>query len=372
MKTQTDFTSRSRRFAMQYPLLHSISVHIIYWVIAFLLLSFIISYSTQILIDAYPLQLNLKLGPFMLNSAIQGLIFGAGIGVLNYFLDKQIFRNKPLGLVILLRAVLSTVFLVICFLFRKYVLFGLITAPTLDDATILNSATIWRTFFYMTLIYVVVMSVILNFMREVNKKFGPGILLPLLFGKYRNPKEEERIFMFMDLKSSTTIAEALGHMRYSGFIRDAFKDINNILSQYDAEVYQYVGDEIVVCWKTEEGLKNFACVHFFFACEKEFAKRKDYYEYYYGLLPEFKASLHIGKVTAVEIGEVKRDLAYHGDTLNTAARIQGKCNEYQKKLLVSDIFHEAIKLGKIFKTQPLGSIMLKGKTIPVGIFSVEE
>jgi adenylate cyclase len=209
-------------------------------------------------------------------------------------------------------------------------------------------------------------------MKEVNKKFGPGILLPLLLGKYRHPKEEERIFMFMDLKSSTTIAEQLGHFKYSAFIRDAFMDINFILSPYDAEVYQYVGDEIVVCWKTEEGLKNLACVNFFFACEKEFSKRSEYYKSKYGMTPEFKASLHVGKVTVVEIGEIKRDLAYHGDTINTAARIQSMCNEYKKKLLVSDLFAEVSLLNKNFNTQKLGSILLKGKTIPVGILSVEE
>ncbi len=44
----------------------------------------------------------------------------------------------------------------------------------------------------------------------------------------------------------------------------------------------------------------------------------------------------MGKVTAVEIGDIKRDIAYHVDTLNTAARIQSVCNEYNKDFLVSE------------------------------------
>ena len=91
----------------------------------------------------------------------------------------------------------------------------------------------------------------------------------------------------------------------------------------------------------------------------------------YGIVPGFKASLHIGKVIAVEIGEIKRDLAFHGDTLNTAARIQSMCNEYQKKLLASDVLIEMGKLDQRFKTEHLGNILLKGKSIPVGIISVE-
>jgi adenylate cyclase len=37
----------------------------------------------------------------------------------------------------------------------------------------------------------------------VNDKYGPGVFRDFLLGKYFHPKKEERIFMFMDLRSST-------------------------------------------------------------------------------------------------------------------------------------------------------------------------
>lgn len=216
------------------------------------------------------------------------------------------------------------------------------------------------------------MILVITFIIQVNKKYGPGVLLPLLLGKYREPKEEERIFMFMDLKSSTSIAEELGHIKYSGFIRDSFMDINQMLNLYNAEVYQYVGDEIVISWKVNEKMENMTCVQFFFACEQQFLSRSSYYLKNYGLVPCFKAGLHMGKVTAVEIGEIKRDIAYHGDTLNTAARIQSMCNQYEKKILASAYFTSATKWNELFKTEELGMIMLKGKKAPIGILSVEQ
>ena len=100
------------------------------------------------------------------------------------------------------------------------------------------------------------MTLVISFINQVNKKYGPGVLVPLLLGKYRNPQEEERIFMFMDLKSSTTVAEELGHLKYSSFIRDCFMDINQVLLPFNAQVYQYVGDEIVVTWTVSDGLKD--------------------------------------------------------------------------------------------------------------------
>lgn len=92
------------------------------------------------------------------------------------------------------------------------------------------------------------MGLVISFISQMNKKFGPGVLIPLLLGKYRHPQEEERIFMFMDLESSTSHAENLGHIKYSALIRDSFLDISRALSKNRAEVYQYVGDEIVVSW----------------------------------------------------------------------------------------------------------------------------
>jgi adenylate cyclase len=118
--------------------------------------------------------------------------------------------------------------------------------------------------------------------------------------------------MFMDLKSSTTYAEKLGHIKHSALIRDSFKDINQVLARHNAEVYQYVGDEIVVSWPISEGLRGLACIEFFFSTQNQFNQRHDYYMENYGFIPQFKAGLHLGIVTAVEVGEIKGILPIMG------------------------------------------------------------
>ena len=177
--------------------------------------------------------------------------------------------------------------------------------------------------------------------------------------------------MFMDLKSSTTTAEKLGHIKYSSFIRDCFSDINEVLYHYRAQIYQYVGDEIVLTWPEYEGIKKHFCIEFYFACRRQFHDRSSYYMNNYGLLPEFKAGVHSGPVTTVEIGEVKRDIAYHGDTLNTAARIQHACNEYGKNFIASKALIDKVGTHPRMKTDSLGPILLKGKTSRIELLSVE-
>src|SRR5688500_6827271 len=65
-------------------------------------------------------------------------------------------------------------------------------------------------------------TVITQFVFQMNTKFGHGRLWKIVTGKYRLPREEEKVFMFVDLNSSTTIAEKLGAINYHGFLRDFF------------------------------------------------------------------------------------------------------------------------------------------------------
>ncbi|HTM93239.1 MAG TPA: hypothetical protein VL095_12520, partial [Flavisolibacter sp.] len=58
--------------------------------------------------------------------------------------------------------------------------------------------------------YTLVVYALLVFSLQINHLLGEGVLWKFISGKYHQPREEERIFMFLDMKSSTTIAEQLG------------------------------------------------------------------------------------------------------------------------------------------------------------------
>lgn len=97
--------------------------------------------------------------------------------------------------------------------------------------------------------------------------------------------------------------------------------------------------------------------------------RQKYYQKNYSFLPFFKAGLHAGIITVTEVGKYKREIAYHGDTINTAARIQGRCNDYKEALLLSD--HLMARLSPTgFEFKQLGSIPLKGKEDEVVVHAV--
>lgn len=204
----------------------------------------------------------------------------------------------------------------------------------------------------------------------INLMLGNGNLWKMITGKFYTPTVEERIFMFLDLRGSTTIAEKLGHVKYSRLIQDCFYDLA-VVHHYKAEIYQYVGDEAVLVWNVKDGLQRHNCLLALYAFQDVLNSRIDHYKMNYGTVPVFKAGMNMGKITITEVGEFKREIAYHGDTINTAARIQGECNRLESDLLVSGYLLHKLQTIASLKAESKGEIPLKGKLRSVTIHAID-
>lgn len=202
-------------------------------------------------------------------------------------------------------------------------------------------------------------------------QIGYAPLGKIMMGYYQKPREENLIFMFLDLQSSTTFAEKLGHERYSYFIQDCFKCVSESLLATRGRVYQFVGDEVVINWDANKQ-KNFKlAVDFFCLYEQALNRRRDYFNDEYGLIPVFTASINSGKVMAAEVGEIKRELAFHGDVLNTAARIQKQCKTYKKQILVTEQFARNLeKATSNYQIKYVDEVKFHGKNRLVKLYEV--
>ena len=196
----------------------------------------------------------------------------------------------------------------------------------------------------------------------VNDKYGPGVFPDYLMGRYFSPKHERRIFMFCDIKNSTGIAEKLGEEKYFNFLKDFFGDIAPAIVQTGGEVYQYVGDEIVVSWKMNTGLKRANALQCFYSMKKIIKYKKRRYLKKYNEFPEFKVGYHYGPVMVGEIGKIKREIVFSGDVLNTTSRIQAMCNDLNVEILASKEFADvAYQLPKGVTRYDVGKEKLRGK-----------
>lgn len=318
---------------------------------------------------------NISVSHYLTGSIIVGIIAGILGGSALVFTWEKWLRSKSYG--VALTYIFGSYCMIYIFVTTISVLFfetenlGLSIFHKSVWENSWNQIFEWETFHgFVTWLIIILITLIALL---VNDKYGPGVFRSFLLGKYFHPSREERIFMFLDLRSSTSIAEKLSAEHYFNFIKNVFKDVTPAILNARGEIYQYVGDEIVISWKMENGLKNANCVQCFFNVQKDLLQKANYYKMHYeGIEPEFKAGLHYGFVMAGEVGVVKRDISYTGDVLNTTARIQSKCNELGVNILMSQYLLEKLKLVKGFHLKPqiIGEILLRGKSQKMNLATV--
>ncbi|WP_157609247.1 adenylate/guanylate cyclase domain-containing protein [Psychroflexus torquis] len=209
------------------------------------------------------------------------------------------------------------------------------------------------------------------FYSEMVDYIGLRAITNFFTGKYSKSKVEDRVFMFLDMKSSTTIAEKIGHKQYYQLLNDYYRDMTSAIVSTEGEIYQYVGDEIVVSWYYKKGIKDNNCVRCFFLIKDQMEKRSSSYQQKFGVVPRFKAGIHSGQVTAGSVGVIKKEILFTGDVLNTTARIQGQCNEEGVDLLISQTLEAVLDLGKKYEAQAKGSFELRGRDQMIDLFSVD-
>jgi len=297
---------------------------------------------------------------------IWGPLTGLGLGVplvlFEVLIPLKFTRSWPFAASVLMKSFLYLTLILLVFLGSTFV-FGLIHGLTLRDFV----EAVWdgETVVKVGVSGCVFVTII--FFRQLDRLLGPGTLMRYLFGRYHRPHREERIFMFLDLKDSTSIAEPLDVDTYYALLNDFFHDIAEPVLATNAQIYQYIGDEVVLTWPMATGLQDANCIRVFSEIDAAIGRRGPHYLARYGLIPEYKAGVYGGEVISAEIGDLKRDLIYNGDVLNTTARIQSECNRFHARLLVSSTLFEQMVLPPGMEAESLGDVMLKGKRHPIGL-----
>ncbi len=205
---------------------------------------------------------------------------------------------------------------------------------------------------------------------EIDQKYSPGVFWSILTGRYRNPKNERRIIMFLDLKDSTPISEQLGHEKYFLFIRDFIFHIANAGLENNGRIYQYVGDEIIFSW-TDAEHNSYKCIDTIIAARRNIHRFSDYFRNKYAVIPEFRVGIHTGPVTIGEIGVIKKDIAMSGEAMNITARIRSACSELNQKYIVSEDYFQNSSL-KQWQGEDLGEVTLKGlEKHPIKLYALK-
>lgn len=192
----------------------------------------------------------------------------------------------------------------------------------------------------------------------------------LMLGRYRQPRAERRFFLFVDVVGSTAIAERLGPLQAHRFLGAVFSAVAEPVASSQGEIYQYVGDEVVVTWTEAEGVAAARPLWCFFRMEESLRGQNAEFLEKFGVEPRLRAALHLGEVIAGEIGELRRAIVFHGDVMNTASRLEQATRELGVRFIASNDALRALGPQPEMEIRDLGALALRGRKEPMAASGV--
>ena len=217
----------------------------------------------------------------------------------------------------------------------------------------------------------IAMSLLANVIFTIGSLLGFRMVGRLLTGRYVRPRRELRAFLLIDMKNSTGIAEQLGAVRFHELLNDFFRDIAEAALECGAEIHKYVGDEAILTWPADGATIEDDVLACPFVLRNFIAANSGQYLRRFGLVPDFRAGMHCGEIVAGQIGDVRAELAYVGDTLNVAARLLEATKKVGHDVLVSSDLLKQAALPAGVKALPLPTLTVRGREAPLEISALQ-
>ena len=293
--------------------------------------------------------------------AMHGLILSAAIGSLEIFGS----RSRP-GRVIE-QAPFTVTLLVKGFVYGSMIAFVNIAEP---GTRLLGIPVGTGTLRFVSVIFSFGATWFFIFMLQISQIIGGRTLRDWVLGRYHRPRSEERFFLFVDIAGSTALAERIGPIAVHQFLNRVFVLSSDPVDDYRGEIYQYVGDEIVITWREEQGRLEARPLGCFVAIEAALAAAAPDFTRDFGVTPRVRGALHVGPVVVGEVGGRKRDIVFHGDVVNTTARLEQVARELDRRLVLSGQALRRLAGADRYTFEDLGAHVLRGRATPVHVYAI--
>jgi adenylate cyclase len=207
----------------------------------------------------------------------------------------------------------------------------------------------------------------------VKRLLGGDVVLALLSGRYYRPRTERRCFLLLDMVGSTALADRFGDRVYLGVLNRLLQAVTPVIARSGGEIYRYVGDAVIVSWppRLEPVRAATAALACAAGCIAQVRRDAPRFEATFGTAPALRAAIHLGPVIGAEIGTVKREISFVGDTMNTLARIEQAAREGGRAIVFSDDVRAAAMLPQATRAEPLGEFTPRGKHASIGLYALE-
>ena len=182
---------------------------------------------------------------------------------------------------------------------------------------------------------------------------------------------KEVTVLFSDIRSFTTITESTPPETLTRLLHEYFSEMTEEIMATDGVLDKFIGDAIMAFWGAPIEQPDHAdralaaalgMMNRLAKLQKKWADE--------GLpFVDIGIGVHTGMVTVGNMGSDKRfDYTVIGDTVNTASRLEGLNKEHKTHIIISEATRAKLK-GQV-EAKAIGDVLVKGKTVPVKIYSI--
>ena len=177
--------------------------------------------------------------------------------------------------------------------------------------------------------------------------------------------------LFSDIRGFTTFTEQLGAQGTVNLLNEYFEIMVDCISKEGGILDKFIGDAIMAGFGIPQSLgdNEDRGLRAALSMIKELEAWNIIRE------AEGKIPVHIGvglnsdNIVSGNIGSKKRmDFTMIGDGVNLAARLESACKQYGAKILISE-FTQA-RLKGTYRMREVDLVVVKGKTVPIGLYEV--
>ena len=184
-------------------------------------------------------------------------------------------------------------------------------------------------------------------------------------------QKREVTILFSDIRNFTSITESMDSEKLTLLLQEYFTAMGREILATDGVIDKFIGDAIMAFWGAPLNQPNHAdrALTAAISMTKQLKKLQAKWIKQAFPLIDMGIGINCGMVTVGNMGSEDRfDYTVIGDDVNTASRLEGLNKEFKSHIIISEAIKKKLT-GKI-KLKSLGSVRVKGKTIPVKIYRV--
>ena len=219
-----------------------------------------------------------------------------------------------------------------------------------------------------------------NFVRErrqrrrLSRYFSPSVVEDIIQQRDDVSLKADQRWMtvlFSDIRGFTSLSERMPPEEVVQLLREYLTEMTNVVFKHGGTVDKYIGDAIMALYNVPFQAPDHAAQAVRTALELQ-ARLRSLGERFvdkYGITLQCGVGINTGVAIVGTVGSEQRlEYTAIGDTINVGARLESLTKDLGVTILISEATYLEVK--DLFVTQDLGEQRIKGKDIPVRVYSV--